>query len=488
MLSARMKHRTGHLIKTNDAGEIVMARKDYLGQLRAGKELTRGQQLSMILSLSIPAILAQISSVIMQYIDASMVGQLGANASASIGLVASTTWLIGNVCQAMAIGFTVQVAQQIGAGRNDLARSAVRHGLLFILLLAAVLSAGCVVLSGQLPGMLGGAADIRHDATRYFRVYAFAIPALAMNYAASGMLGASGNMKVPSMLNILMCFLDVVFNFLFIFPTREIQIGTTAFTMPGAGLHVTGAALGTAMAEVVCTLIMLLILLFRSPMLRLRREKAAGSLKQELRTAGKISLPVGFEALVMGMGYVMYTKIIAPLGTVAIAANSFAATAESVCYMPAFGISQAATTIIGQTVGAGRKDMNVRLSRLIVGLGMVIMLGCSSLLFLFAPQMIGMLSPDPEIRALGTALLRIIAFEEPFYAAAVVTNGVFRGRGDTLVPSIMTLISMWGVRIPASAWCAVHFGLKGSWAAVGLELVFRGVIFLVRLRRRNKRI
>ncbi len=99
-----------------------MARQDYLGLLRAGKDLTRGQQLSMILSLSVPAILAQISSVIMQYIDASMVGQLGANASASIGLVASTTWLIGNVCQAMAIGFTVQVAQQIGAGRKRPAR------------------------------------------------------------------------------------------------------------------------------------------------------------------------------------------------------------------------------------------------------------------------------------------------------------------------------------------------------------------------------
>ncbi len=182
----------------------------------------------------------------------------------------------------------------------------------------------------------------------------------------------------------------------------------------------------------------------------------------------------------------MYTKIIAPLGTVAIAANSFAATAESICYMPAFGISQAATTIIGQTVGAGRKDMNARLSRLVVGVGIVIMIGCSTLLFLFAPQMIGMLSPDPEIRALGTALLRIIAFEETFYAAAVVSNGVFRGRGDTLVPSIMTLISMWGVRIPLSAWCAMHYGLKGSWAAVGCELVFRGVIFLVRLHRRNR--
>lgn len=458
-----------------------MMKNNLLKQLRDGKSLAFRQQLYLILQLSVPGILAQISSIVMQYIDASMVGRLGANDSASIGLVSSSTWLFGGLCSAASVGFNVQVAHRIGAGDEKRARGIVRQGLASCFLFGLVLMGIGVSISGALPGWLGGAREIRSNASGYFLVYAAFLPVMQLNNAASGMLQCSGNMKTPSILHVIMCFLDVVFNMLLIFPSAQYRFGSISIWLPGAGLGVVGAALGTALAQTVTTLLMLYFLLVRSPALHLRKEEHLKFHREELVQAVKIAVPVGFEQVVMCGAQIVATRIVSPLGTIAIAANSFAVTAESLCYMPGYGIGSAATTLIGQSIGAGRKDLTRRLGWITTGLGMAVMAVTGGLMYLFAPQMIGMLSPDPAIRELGTAVLRIEAIAEPMYAASIVASGVFRGAGDTLVPSCMNFLSMWAVRLPLSAFLAPRFGLHGVWVAMCLELCVRGVLFLIRL-------
>ena len=462
-----------------------MKNKNLLEQLRNGEQLRFQEQLLLTIQLSIPTILAQISSIIMQYIDAAMVGRLGANGSASIGLVSSSTWLMGGLCTAAGTGFTVQVAQKIGAKEDQKARSIVRQGLAAVFLFSCVLLLTGVGISRRLPVWLGGDTVICPDAASYFMVYSLFIPALQLNSAAGGMLQCSGNMKLPSILHILMCFLDVIFNLLLIFPTRQIWAAGVELTVPGAGLGVTGAALGTALAELVTACLMLYFLLVRSPMLHLRRGERLALDTKDLKRALKIAVPVGFEQIVMCGAQIMSTKIVAPLGTIAIAANSLAVTAESLCYMPGYGIGSAATTLIGQSIGAGRKDLTKRLGWLTTGLGMAVMTGSGVLLFIFAPFMIGMLSPDPAIRELGARVLRIEAFAEPMYAASIVASGVFRGAGDTFVPSCVNFFSMWLVRIPLSAFLAARLGLEGVWIAMCTELCVRGALFLIRLKGRR---
>lgn len=195
-----------------------------------------------------------------------------------------------------------------------------------------------------------------------------------------------------------------------------------------------------------------------------------------------MALPVGFEQVIMSGAQILGTKIVSPLGSIAIAANSFSVTAESLCYMPGYGIGAAATTLIGQSIGAGREDLTRRLGWLTTGLGMAVMTGSGILLYVFAPWMIGILSPDPAIRELGAAVLRIEAFAEPMFAASIVASGVFRGAGDTLVPSCLNFLSMWAVRLPVSAFLAPRAGLRGVWFAMCLELCVRGILFLIRLR------
>lgn len=460
-----------------------MKKTDYLEILRKGGQLDTVQQLRMTAVLSIPAILAQISSVMMEYIDASMVGRLGAEASAAIGLVSSTTWMFGGLVSAASAGFTVQVAHRIGAGDEKGARGLVKHGLLAVLGVSLLIMLIGSAISGSLPGWLGGREEIRHDGSMYFLIFALMTPAMAIRYTAGGMLQGSGNMRVPSALNIACCFMDVFFNSLLIFPTRAVSILGLSFTLPGAGLRVTGAALGTALSETVCAGLMLWFLLVRSAPLHLRRGEHSPFNRNEIVTAARISGPVAVENAIMGGAYVGVTKIISPLGNISLAAHSFAVTAEGLCYMPGYGVSAAATTIIGQSLGAGRKDLTKRLAWMTVIFGMAIMACTGVLMYIFAPQMIGILSPDPEIRALGARILRIEAFAEPMFAASIVASGVFRGAGDTLGPSIINFVSMWLVRLPLAAFLCPRVGLTGMWVAMCLELWFRGVLFLVRLKR-----
>ncbi|MBE5800624.1 MAG: MATE family efflux transporter [Clostridiales bacterium] len=439
--------------------------------------MTRGDQIRLIVQLSLPAIMAQLSHIVMQYIDAAMVGRLGSTQSASIGLMASSTWLLSGVCQAAVIGFTVQIAQHIGAGEERKARGVMKQAFMLATGFALFVALAGAAVSAALPGWLGGAAEIRADAAAYFMVYALSLPFVQLNNLAGGTLQASGNMRVPSILQALMCLLDVVFNAVLIFP----YITILGMRIPGAGLGVLGAALGTALSQVVTALLMMFFLLVRSPMMHLRRGEGFAFERRVLARGLRIALPIGAERVIMSGAQVMATRIVAPLGTVAIAANSFGVTAESLCYMPGYGISAAASTLIGQSIGAKRDDLTRRLGVLTVGLGMIIMSVSGALMYAFAPLMIGIMSPDSAVVALGARVLRIEAFAEPMFAASIVASGVFRGAGDTLMPSIFNFVSMWGVRLPLAALLAPYIGLEGVWIGMAADIIVGGILFLMRL-------
>ena len=447
------------------------------------ENLSFGQQVQLVIRLSIPAILAELTSIAMQYIDAAMVGSMGAEASAAIGLVSSSSWLLGGLCISAAAGFSVQVAHFAGAGRRDEARNVFKHSLVLGLVLGILLSVIGASLSPMLPVWLGGKEEITSAASRYFLIFSCALPATQFRQIAGSMLQCSGDMKTPSMLNIIMCILDVVFNFLFIFPARQVAFGGIQVIMPGLGLGVSGAALGTALSEVVIAALMLWAACVKSDYLRLTEGTKKGWNMSYYKRAARISLPIALEHAILCGAQVALTHITAPLGTVAIAANTLAVTAESLCYMPGYGVGTAATTLVGQSLGAGKRQLAKRYAWLSVLLGVGIMSVMGILMYLFSPYMFAMLTPDEEVRSLGTRVLRIEAFAEPLYAASIVVAGALRGAGDTFIPSVLNLVSMWGVRITAAALLAPRVGLRGVWLAMCGELCFRGVLFLIRLKR-----
>ncbi len=458
-------------------------KEDLLGLVRNGSQMTLAQQLKLTAELSLPSMMAQISFIIMQYIDAAMVGQLGSECSAAVGLVNTSTWLFYGLGESASTGFSVLVAHRLGANDAFSARQILRQGLSTCLLVSTILMGLGLSISSSLPYWLGGGSDIAPMSTEYFWIFALSMPFFHINYMAASMLRSSGNMKIPSILNVIMCFLDVVFNFFLIYPDRQISIFSHELEIFGFGLGVKGAAMGTALSQVVGSVFMLGYLIFKSKDLKIYGEK--GSFipqKKFLKNALKIGIPIGVERIIMSSAYICLTAIIAPLGNIAIAADTFAVTVESLCYMPGYGIADAATTLVGQSIGAGRRSLARRFGFITVFCGIGVMTITAAIMYAFAPQMMHLMTPITEISTLGTEILRIEAFAEPMFAAAIVAYGVFVGAGDSLTPSLMNLLSMWGLRITFAAFLAPQMGLKGVWIVMAVELSIRGILFLIRLK------
>ena len=449
---------------------LYSKKTEYLMEsIRSSRAMARSEKLNLIVGLSIPSMLAQISTVMMFFIDASMVGHLGAEASASIGLIESTTWLIGSLLSAAATGFSVQVAHFIGANDFVKARQVFRHALICGLAFSVFLSLIGVGIHSHLPYWLGGGADIASASSGYFLIYSLVLPFVYLYHTSEMMLKSAGNMHTPSVMAVLVCICDVLFNYIFIYICK---------------LGVVGAAMGTALAYICISLPNLYLSACKNRMLNLRQDHVRFHwVKEYVQRACKISIPIAIQNILMSGAQIVSTMIVAPLGNIAIAAHSFAITAESLCYMPGYGIGDAATTLVGQTHGAGRIDLCRNFAYMTVGLGMLVMALMGVIMYVFAPEMIGVLSPVEAIRELGTTCLRIEAFAEPFFAASIVTYCVCVGAGDTFKPAAINLGTMWLVRLTLAYGLSKSYGLEGVWIAMATELTFRGVLFLIRLFR-----
>ena len=424
---------------------------------------TSKERIFNVLRLSIPAILTQISSIIMQYIDAAMVGDLGANASASVGLVSTTTWLFGGICTAISVGFSVQVAHSIGASDTKRARDVLKHGIITAFLLSLLLAIIGILISEPLPVFLRADSAIHDDATLYFLVYSITIPFMQMNYLASACLQCSGNMVTPSILNTVCCLLDVIFNAIFI---------------PKYG--VMGAAIGTSLSVVTVSLVMMYFCFVKSPALSLPHSDKSAFDKDLLKKAFKIGFPVAVEEGAMCSAMIATTAIIAPLGNVAVAATSFAITAESICYMPGYGLGYAATALVGQSMGASDKKLAKTYGNIAISIGAVLLGILAFAMYFVCPFIFKMMTPDQSVRNLAAEVLRICLICEPLFGVSIVASGALRGAEDTLVPSILNMSSLWIVRVGLALLLVKPYGLYGVWVAMTIELCVRGILMLIR--------
>lgn len=475
---------------------------------------TRGEIYKLVWNLSVPAILAHLTYIIMEYIDAGMVGSLGVKSAGAIGLVATSTWFLYGLCRACSSGFSVQVAQAVGADDKVKSKTLFREGLVTVIVISFIFATIGALISPFLPKWLGGSQELWKEASIYFLIFCFSIPIVQLNDISSNMLQSTGNMKVPSIFNALMCLLDVIFNFIFIF--KDINI--FGLTFKGCGWGVAGAALGTAVAEfIVC--IFLVYFALRSPYLSFKKSlkplkedldnglKLASIVKfknrwlnlwlfvniikiksffsinkDDLKTALGISFPMAIETTVMSIAIIFTTVIIAPLGAVALVANAFGVTAEALCYMPGYGISASATALVGQSLGAKKIELAKRFAWSAVFMGMGIMTLCAVIMYIAAPFIFSLFTPDLDVQRVGTEILRIEMWAEPLFGASIVCAGALRGAKDTLIPSIFNFAGMWGVRITLSLLWVGKYGIKGVWIAMTIELCVRGILFLWRLK------
>lgn len=428
---------------------------------------------SILLTLAWPAIIEQVLTTMVSYVDTAMVGVLGAAATAAVGLNAPVTWLISGLTQSVGVGYCVQVAHAIGARDEEGARRVIVQSLLAVAACGLGLFALMMVLAGFIPRWLGAEPEVLPQAVAYLRIYCCSLPFTAGLAILSAIVRCMGNTRLPLVLNTSANLLNIGLNYLFIYPTRQVG-GVTVW---GAGLGVTGAAIATSLSLSLAGIVLMVTMFTRRDAFRITLREDWRPDWAVIRRAAGLGLPVMLERCAINFGQILTTWIIGTIGTVAVAANHIAVTAEGLCYMPAYGLSYAATTLVGQSVGAGDREGAKKYGALCgwCGFGLCAVTGLA--LFAFAPQLAALFNDDAAVVDQAARVLRVIAPVEPLFAAYIVLAGALRGAGDTKFPMLLCLGCMWGVRVVLAPILVFGFGvgLVGAWTAMAGDLVARGL-------------
>lgn len=446
--------------------------------LRAHRETDR-----QVLRLAGPSILENLAVIMISFVDAAMIGVMGPAATAAVGVNASPSWLLGGVVQALGIGGTALVARMTGAGDH---REAGRVSGL-VIRMAVLLSAFLTVLmlfgAPAVPVIMNADPAVRQEAVAYMRLLSLGFIPHYTGIAAGSLIRGAGDTRTPMIAGFISNGLNVVFNFLLIYAPRTITVFGFSFLMWGAGLGVRGAAAASALATGISGVYLLLSLTGKKAALRVQWQARWD--QETVKRVLRVAYPAALERAAINLGQMMFARMVSSVGVAAFAAHNQSIQVESLGYMPAYGFSVAATTLVGQNLGAGKpnraKDSGLRSILLCLLLLTVI----GAVMYMFAPFLISLLTPDAEVRRIGTMLIRICAFEQPFNAVSIVTSGALRGAGDTKVPFFYSLISMWGVRI-LFAWVfgsLLGFGVAGYWWAMVADLGVRSLLLIRRFLR-----
>ncbi len=300
----------------------------------------------------------------------------------------------------------------------------------------------------------------------------------------SGVLRGSGDTKSPMKFNAFGLILNVILNFLLIFPSRDISLLGMHIWMPGMGLGVTGAALGTTIARTTSSVVWMLNLARGKFLVRVNRNDLRRFDIPLIRRILNIGLPAAIEQFLMRLGQLMYSRLVVSLGTLMFAAHRITITAESLSFYIGFGFSLAGTTLVGQYLGAKDSKTAEKSGHIAASMAMLFM-GTVGLIFFFFPEVvIRIFTDEEEIIQVAKVCLRIVAVAQPFLAAVMAYAGSLRGAGDTRAVLWITLIGIWGVRV-FGTYLVIQagYGLTAAWVMMTLDLIVRGSLLFARFRK-----
>lgn len=433
----------------------------------------------IIMGLAWPTMLEQMMQTAVQYIDTAMVGSLGTQATAAVGATSTINWLISGTISAMGIGFLAYIAKSCGAGDKNGAKRAVAQAVLAVLVAGIFFTTLTLGLSKQIPVWMQVDESIRDlTAVYFFIIYAPMLPRTASIIFGTA-LRAAGDTKTPMKVGVIVNIINVVMNFLLIYPTRKIAVFSGEITMWGAGLGVIGAALASAAAFTVGG-ICISVALWRHPMVSPKGQSIRPDMAI-LRPCMRVAIPNMFQRFGTSLGYVAFASMINSLGEVATAAHTIANTVESAFYIPGYGMQTAAATLAGNAYGANDEKHMKELARMFIPIEIVLMIFSGGALFVLAKPLMGLFSASAEVILLGTTVLRMVAVSEPFYGFSIIIEGMMQGVGKTRAPFVYNIVGMWGIRIVGTFICTqfLGMGLISAWACMIAHNMLLFVLFMI---------
>lgn len=438
-----------------------------------------------ILKIAWPAMLEQLLACMASLVDTAMVGSLGAVATAAVAVNVSLIWVANGLMGALSTGFSYMIARSVGEKNPKKTKSLGLQSITCAICSGLFLFIFIFCLHRWIPVWMGAEADVVPHARVYLRIIGYGMVPQTLAVVLSSNYRSTGNTRLPLVLSIIANIGNIIGNFLLIYPERMLLLCGRSIHMWGAGMGIKGAALATSASQLLLAILLILTMCRQESPFRLTlpgKEYAAS--RNTLLTLKKISIPVLFERWILNFGQVFITSILSSLGTVALSAHYLTVQIEGILYMPAFGVSYTATALIGQALGAGKKDLAKQYMKYICFWSVVLIelfcipVACGS------RYIMQLFSSDWNVVSLGTKTLLVAALTEIFYSFFLVASGIFRGAGDVRFSFLVSLIGMWGLRI-GMIWSAIHVfhvGIVGVWIIVAIDCMVRTVLCVARLR------
>ena len=434
--------------------------------------------IAIIMSLAWPTMLEQLMQTAVQYIDTAMVGSLGTQATAAVGATTTVNWLLSSSISALSIGFLAFIAKSCGAKDRESASKAVAQAVVVTLVVGIVFTAVTLGLSSKVPVWMQVDKNIQQLAGRYFFILYMPMLPRTASIIFGTALRAAGDTRTPMKVGVTVNIINVVLNFLFIYPVRTVNISGISLKIWGMGWGVLGAAAASAVAFTVGGIYMTAAL-WKHPVISPKGQKFVPD-KKMLMPCLKVAVPNMLQRFATSLGYVAFASMINSVGEIATAAHTIANTVESAFYIPGFGMQTAAATLAGNAYGAKDNNNMQRLAKMFIPLEIVLMIASGAALYASAPMLVNIFSDSSEVIALGTRVLRMVALSEPFYGFAIIVEGFMMGVGKTKTPFIYNILGMWGVRIVGTFICTqlLGYGLVSAWACMIAHNLFVFVLYM----------
>ena len=435
--------------------------------------------IGVILSLAWPTMLEQLMQTAVQYIDTAMVGSLGTASTAAVGATTTVNWLVGSSISALSIGFLSYIAKAFGEGDGEKARRSVSQAVLTVLVVGSLFTVLTLGLSGMIPVWMQVDPNIQKTAAQYFFILYLPMLPRTASIIFGTVLRAAGDTKSPMKIGVLVNIINVVLNFLLIYPTRDVVLWGSAVTIWGADWGVLGAAAASAIAFTVGGIV-IAVVLWRHPLVSPKGQKIRPDM-QILRPCLQVAFPNMLQRFGTSLGYVAFASMINSLGEVATAAHTIANTVESAFYIPGYGMQTAAATLAGNAWGAQDNRRMKEVARMFIPIEFLLMVFTGGALFLTAPALVDIFSDEAQVISLGATVLKMVAVTEPIYGVSIIIEGMMQGVGKTKTPFVINIIGMWGVRIVGTFVCTqlLGYGLVSAWGCMVAHIVLAFVLFLI---------
>ena len=430
------------------------------------EKLEQRRNLKSLIVLAIPVILEQILTTLLQYVDTAMVGRLGAAATASVSLTTTVNWLIGSSFSAIGVAVVAIVSAAYGAGDSDKIKRVSSQIIIYVAAVGLVIGALAVGLSPVIPVWMQADVSIQRQASVYFGIISIPLVFRASTVICACALRAVKDTRTPFVINLLANILNVILNYLLIYT---------------AGLGVTGAAIATAVSSALAGMAMFIVMM-RSQVLRCEIRPLRFD-RDIFRETVRIGLPALATSTASCLGHIVFASLVSSMGTTVFAAHSIALSAETLFYLPGYGLRSATSTLIGISVGEDDHDKFKVIERQSVILTVSMMAFTGLMLFFLAGPMMRIFTPDEEVIRQGTRVLRLIAVSEPLFGLMIVSEGIYYGLGQTKITFIVATIGSWGIRILSTVICVhvLHTTLFEVWICMFADNAFRALAMAIPL-------